>query len=268
MADETPLAKPAYWTYENAQAFGAESVARVYRLRLPFPDETFAILADLAGDPPRRVLDVGTGNGKVARPLAARVDHVDALDISEAMIAEGRRLPGGDSPNLTWILGRAEDAPLHPPYALVTASSSLHWMDWHVVLPRFARALTPNGMLALPHTGRAPVPWDDDLKEIRRRYSAARDHRNIDLIQALEQRGLFRKEGERQTALVPFTQSLDDYVESFHSYSAYSRERLTPEQATAMDAEIRALVRRYTGDAVELQLVATVIWGKPLAPEL
>ena len=47
------------------------------------------------------------------------------------MIARGQDLPGGDLPNLCWILGRAEEAIFaRATYGLVTAGDSLHWMDW------------------------------------------------------------------------------------------------------------------------------------------
>lgn len=43
--------------------------------------------------------------------------------------------------------------PLGPPYGLVTAGSSLHWMDWEVVLPRIGRLLSPEGCLAIVNEG-------------------------------------------------------------------------------------------------------------------
>ena len=74
------------------------------------------------------MLDLGAGEGPLARPLAARVDQVDAVEISAAMVSEGRRRPGGDAANLRWIIGAAETARLGGPYALVTAGASMHWM--------------------------------------------------------------------------------------------------------------------------------------------
>src|SRR5690349_13494055 len=141
--------KPEFWTPEAAAAFQHPSVARAYRYRPTYSAAVFAILADLVVDQPRHVLDAGCGTGLLARHLIERVDRVDAVDVSEEMIGQGKLLPGGNHPDLNWILGRAEDAPLHPPYSLITTGDSLHWMDWDVVMPRFARMLTPRGRLAV-----------------------------------------------------------------------------------------------------------------------
>ena len=65
------------------------------------------------------------------------------------MIEEGERLPDGDHPGLRWLHGPVEEAALDPPYALVTAGESLHWMDWNVALPRFRELLAPGAHLAI-----------------------------------------------------------------------------------------------------------------------
>jgi hypothetical protein len=68
-----------------AAAFTWPGVARAYRHRPPYPDEVFGILDGLITDRPRTVLDLGAGEGALARPLAGRTDHVDALDTSAAV---------------------------------------------------------------------------------------------------------------------------------------------------------------------------------------
>src|SRR6516162_463504 len=78
-----------------AAIFGHAGVADAYQYRPPYPPEVFDILERIIADRPRRVLDIGAGDGALARPLARRVDHVDALDISAAMVEAGRRRPGG-----------------------------------------------------------------------------------------------------------------------------------------------------------------------------
>ena len=77
-----------------AAAFGHPGVADAYQHRPPYPPEVFDILERITADRPRRVLDLGAGEGALARPLASRVDHVDALDVSAAMVEAGRRRPG------------------------------------------------------------------------------------------------------------------------------------------------------------------------------
>src|SRR5579872_4717064 len=132
--------KPNFLGSHHAARFQDQSVVDRYHLRPTYPPETFRILADLITDEPRAVLDVGCGPGDVGRNLLDDVEHIDAVDISLPMIEKGKTLPGGNSPKMRWLHGNIEDIPLAPPYALVTAGQSLHWMNWAIVLPRFARS--------------------------------------------------------------------------------------------------------------------------------
>ena len=258
--------KPAFLGRHVASAFQEESVAEAYQHRPPYPDAVFEILASLAVDQPSHVLDVGCGTGFLARRLAERVAHVDALDISPAMIEQGRRLPNGDSAALTWMAGAVEDAPLHPPYALITDGDSLHWMEWSVVMPRFAEMLTPNGSLAILGVGQSATPWDGELLPVIQRYSTIEGYRPYDLVAELGSRGLFQTVGRQTTEPVSFIQSLDAYIESFHGRASFSRDRMSAAAASAFDADVRALVRRHTTQDVSLQVVTEVVWGKPLRP--
>jgi SAM-dependent methyltransferase len=80
---------------QRAGVFGHPGVAAAYRHRPPYPRDVFATLERLVGDRPRHVLDLGAGEGALARPLAERMDRVDAVDVSAAMVAAGRERPGG-----------------------------------------------------------------------------------------------------------------------------------------------------------------------------
>jgi ubiquinone/menaquinone biosynthesis C-methylase UbiE len=258
------LPKPEQFGERYASAFQEQGVALAYQYRPAYPDAAIATLADLIRETPRRVLDVGCGTGFIARRLVELADHVDALDISPAMIAEGRHLPGGDHPRLSWIVGRAEDAPLSLPYTLITAGDSLHWLDWQVALPRFARLLSPNGWLAVVQNGLMTTPWDAELLPIIQRYSIYKNYQSIDIVAELERRGLFRTYGQTRTEPVAFTQSVDEYVESFHGRASLARERMVA-QAAAFDTEVQQLVARFCSQRVELQIVVDIVWGKPLA---
>src|SRR5215468_8532737 len=97
------LPKPPTWSGEYGAWFKDPGVVAAYHRRPPYPAEVFELLAALAVDDPRAVLDVGAGTGDVARRLAPLVARVDAVDFSPGMIEKGKTLPGGDHPNLRWI---------------------------------------------------------------------------------------------------------------------------------------------------------------------
>ncbi len=128
------ISHPESHSERFAVRFQDQSVVDRYHLRPTYPPETFTILNELIVDEPRTVLDVGCGTGNIARPLAEYVERVDAVDFSLPMLLRARTLPGGDSPKIRWLPGRAEEVETQPPYALITAGESLHWMDWGVIL--------------------------------------------------------------------------------------------------------------------------------------
>lgn len=260
------LPKPEHLGPEYGSQFQDQSVVAAYRFRPPYPDEVFRTLAGLITDETRIVLDAGCGDGAVARHLVEQVERLDAVDLSRAMIEQGKRLPIGDHPRLRWICAPMEDAPLDPPYALITAGASLHWMDWQVVLPRFRQALTPRGMLAIIYDEALPLPWDDPLRSLIRRCSTNQKFQPYDTIEELERRGLFTKVGEQRTAPVTFTQPIDDYIESFHARNGFSRERMSREMAAAFDNKLRKLLAEFCPDGnVTIQIMARIVWGRPQA---
>lgn len=259
--------KPSYLGPEYAAQFKDRSVADAYRHRPPYPTETFGMLLELLGEGPPCLLDAGCGRGEIARFMAEFVDRVDAVDFSLAMLEHGKRLPGGDNPRLNWIYASVEEAPLSPPYGLVTTGASLHWMDWDVVLPRFAQVLSLGAYLAIVAVRTLPPRWDDPLQNLIARFSTNKEYRPFDLIPELERRGLFVQRGERYTAPVSFTQGVKEYVESFHSMNGFSRERMSPSSADTFDGELEELVGPYASDGyLELHVKAHLLWGRPLAP--
>src|SRR4051812_10186401 len=202
--------KPEHLAHRYGAQFMDGSVAAAYRHRPPSPAETFQILSRLIPlSGPRTVLDAGCGTGFVARPLAALVERVDAIDFSEAMISEGKSLPGGDAANLRWVVGPLETVPLDLPYGLVAAGNSVHWMDWAVVFPRFREALTAGGYVALVEERTSPSPWRDALQPIINSYSTNRDYAPYELIGELRQRGHLQIVSVQETAPMPLVQSVE-----------------------------------------------------------
>ena len=139
----------------------------------------------------------GRDHRRRLRHLVDIADHVDAVDISAAMMEEGKHLPNGDSPKLTWKLGHAEEVTADTPYALMTAGDSLHWMDWEILLPHLRTMLSPHGSLAICIINTVPQTWYEDEVQLFRKFSTMPEFQDINLVTELERRDLFRS---RQTA--------------------------------------------------------------------
>lgn len=246
---------------ELGGVFADDVVAGLYQYRAPYPQGVFAILERLVVGP-RVVLDAGTGTGALARRFPSSIERVDAVDPSAAMIARGRSLPGGDDARIRWIVARAENAPLSPPYGLITVGASLHWMQADVVLPRFRDALAPGARLAIidtetTHSGE----WRTEMLDIIRRYSPLEHHLEThDMVSQAVEHGVLRLEGEERTSPEPFDQSVDDYLRLLGSTSTFSHVTLGS-RAAAFDAECRDLFVRHRMSRIRSTVVGYVAWS-------
>lgn len=267
------LQQPKQFSYEYASIFQDASVVAAYPQRAPYPAEIFAILAELTDKTiaPCRILDAGCGTGQMTAGLLPYADQIDAVDLSAAMITAGKQMPYGADPKIHWIQGGIEVAPLQPPYALIVAAASLHWMPWAVTLPRLARAISPNGYLALVENSHLSAAWAEALMPIIAEYSMNQDFQPYSMVtvaQTLETHGLFRQVGVREAQPVHFRQPVDDWIMALHATNGFSRERMGEARAAEFDQKIRQmLVQSCPTGEVEEQIRARVIYGKPLAPK-
>ncbi|HEV8229279.1 MAG TPA: class I SAM-dependent methyltransferase [Candidatus Limnocylindria bacterium] len=242
--------------------FADDEVAALYQFRAPYPHGVFSILERLVVGP-RVILDAGTGTGALARRFPPSIERIDAVDPSPAMIARGRALPGGDDARIRWIVGRAENAPLSPPYGLITVGASLHWMQADVVLPRFRDTLAPGARLAIvdtetTHSGE----WRTEMLDIIRRYSPLEHHvETHEMVSQLAQQGVLSLEGEERTSPEEFDQSVDDYLRLLGSTSTLSCVTLGS-RAAAFDAACRDLFARHRMTRIRSSVVGYVAWSK------
>jgi SAM-dependent methyltransferase len=261
------IPKPAHLGPQYGSQFDDDAVAHAYDTRPPYPPESFDILETLMAPGRRTVLDLGCGTGDVALGLLDRADRVDALDASVAMlrVAQGRRR--ASDPRLRWLEARAEEFRPDARYSLLVAAESFHWMEWHEVLSWIPGALLPGALLCLV-SGReiGPTPWAPTVGQLIARYSTNRAYRPYDLVSELTLRGLFVETGRAVTAPVAFEQSLDGYIESFHTRNGLSRARMGA-SAAAFDDSLRRIVAAYCPDGtVRGPTRATLVWGRPLRP--
>lgn len=126
----------------HAHSFGP--VAHIYeRGRPPYPPAAVDWLLP-AGRP--RVLDLGAGTGKLTRQLYERDLPVTAVDPSDGMLAELRRV----LPGVPAHLGSAERIPLPDGSAdAVLMAQAWHWVEPARAVPEIARVLSPGGRLGM-----------------------------------------------------------------------------------------------------------------------
>lgn len=142
-------------TYEARAAIQAEAA-----------DRLVALLEGI--EEPERILEVGCGTGILTARLLARFPRaeVDALDVSDGMLAEARRKLGAE-PRLRLLRADARAYRAPRPYSLVASSASLHWLaPLGDSVAHLAGLLQPGGRMA----GAVMVEGTlRELHEIRRR---------------------------------------------------------------------------------------------------
>jgi ubiquinone/menaquinone biosynthesis C-methylase UbiE len=157
---------------------------------------------------PRSVLEVGCGEGRVARDLAARGYGITGLDASPTLVAAAAE----SDPEGAYILGRAEALPFpDDSFEVVVAYNSLMDVeDMPRAVREAARVLRPGGRLCacVTHPVADAGGWEDERFVLTRSYRrggpfrlcescrgltmtwTGRRHSLEDYAQALERAGL------------------------------------------------------------------------------
>ncbi|MEZ4416869.1 MAG: class I SAM-dependent methyltransferase [Gemmatimonadota bacterium] len=108
------------------------------------PDYPEALFSWLAGQCPARrmAVDIGSGNGQAALPLAGRFEHVVATDPSFRQL--------GEAPESLWrVVALGEALPLRDRGVdLIGVAQALHWLDAQRFGSEARRVLKAGGILA------------------------------------------------------------------------------------------------------------------------
>lgn len=196
-----------------------------------------AMLAAAAPAGSERMLDLGSGAGHTSLFFAPHVGEVHALDLSEPMLEQGRRMASERSlGNIHWHCGEAESLPFPDDhFDLITSRQSAHhYEDLNDALREVARTLKPGGRFVVVDSV-APENHAGDTFlntfEILRDPTHVRDHRVSDWCRMFESVGFRPETGPRWWLDMDFKQ----WVE---------RSATAPD---AVDA-LRAFVRRAPCD--------------------
>ncbi|MDF0594118.1 methyltransferase domain-containing protein [Methanotrichaceae archaeon M04Ac] len=116
------------------------------------------LLSKVEIDGDERVLDIGSGDGKITAKVADLVPDgsVLGIDSSAAMVAfAAERHPQEEHANLSFQLGDARNLDFDGEFDLVVSFAALHWVGDHgPVLRGIRRALKPGGRAFLQFGGR------------------------------------------------------------------------------------------------------------------
>jgi SAM-dependent methyltransferase len=119
----------------------------------------YPLLLDAAPERCDRALDVGSGEGLLARELRRRAGHVTGIDLDAASVERARRDHAG--PGIDFVVGDILSHPFEPAsFDLVVSCAVLHHMDEAAALARMADLLRPGGALAVVGLARSRYPAD------------------------------------------------------------------------------------------------------------
>jgi trans-aconitate 2-methyltransferase len=122
----------------------------------PFGD----LVARIAAESPRRVVDLGCGPGNLTATLAARWPDAEVVGIdSSASMLESAAELAADVPNLTFEQGAIEDWTPTDRDDVVVTNAALQWVPSHVeLLPGWLAALPDGAWFAMQVPGNFDSP--------------------------------------------------------------------------------------------------------------
>ena len=107
----------------------------------------------------KRVLDLGTGTGTIARGCALAGSTVTAIDIAPELMEQARQLDQSAGVTITYHVAPAEETGLpEKSFDVVIAGQCWHWFDRPRAANEVKRLLVPDGTVMIAHLDWIPLP--------------------------------------------------------------------------------------------------------------
>jgi trans-aconitate 2-methyltransferase len=105
-----------------------------------------------------RVLDIGSGNGRVTAEISKKLPNgsIIGIDSSKDMVVHAqKKYPPEQFPNLSFQLMNVEDMDFEKEFDAVFSNATLHWVaDHENILNRIKKSLKPKGRVLLQMGGK------------------------------------------------------------------------------------------------------------------
>ena len=258
--------------------FAGRTAVYYRRYRRDVPDSVVQALVERAGAGPHDLgIDVGSGTGQLAVPLARRLGAVLAVAPEPAMLALLRDRTQDDGvANLLCLLaadtdlGAVTTAVGGETCALVTVANALHWMDETALFDAAHRLLRPGGVLAVVTHGvplwLGATPWALALRRFLETWLGSPVGSSCGTDAAtLEQRRETQTK-TKNTNTKKNKQNYDapvdaDYVVG-HLYSAMSEDHVPAGRREEFEDGVRTALEPTTGAALVEHVPVTVLVGR------
>ncbi len=243
-------------TQEIGTSFQSAEVVDLYLYRPPYPQKIYDLI--VSHSPSRgRILDLGCGHGKIARPMSQHFNTVTAVDPSASMIALGKSLEFGVAENIEWIESYAETAPLSGQYDTVIAALSIHWMNHKVLFAKLSKHLKTRHLFSIIEgDGAHEPPWESDWqifltkwvpKLTGKPFYANKDwpfwEKYLDYVDVNE---------TYEVVSDPFYQRIEDFILCQHSRDTFTISKLGGD-LKRFDSELRELLSPFANTNGELE---------------
>lgn len=241
---------------EIGTSFQSEEVVDLYLYRPPYPQQIYDLI--VSQSPGRgRILDLGCGHGKIARPMSQHFCSVTAVDPSANMIALGKSLEFGTAANLEWIESYAETAPLTGQYDTVVAALSIHWMDHELLFAKLSKHLKKRHLFAIIEgDGAHKPPWESDWQTFLAKWVPKLTGKPLhtDKDRSFFENYLDYVDANETHQVVsdPIHQSIADFILCEHSRDTFTISKLGSDLKN-FDSELRELLSPFANTHGDLE---------------
>ncbi len=257
----------------KAKTFEEEDVVRCYSKRPPYPDALFKRLFAIM-KPGGKALDIGCGPGKIAQVLAEHYSQVVAIDPSRAMIEAAKSAYANRYQNIEWIQTPVENFEDEGEFSLITAGSSIHWVNHESVFPKLSNwtenlaIISGDEPVKLPCGSKEWIEFNTRWLKVLNKKDPKRwsEYNPSSFKTEANRHEHWMEVAGREQYFETFFQPVWDFLESQHSRATWSRQAMGERLSRKFDDELLELMQPYQENGViKMKIVSTLAWGRPMA---